>query len=678
MKLKLNPRVAVPSVVIIIVFVLLGSFFPNRAEALFGSLKGLIEDGLGWIYILSVAFFLIFVIALAVSPFGKIRLGPDDSRPDYSYLSWFAMLFSAGMGIGLLYFSVAEPLFHFDSPPIGKGGMDPSLGMDGRILAAKNAMRLTFFHWGLHAWGIYIVVGMSLAYFSFRKKLPLSIRSSFYPLLKERIYGWPGHLIDILAIFGTVFGVATSLGLGVLQINAGLNYLFGFAISPYLQVGLIVIITAMATLSVGLGLNRGIRRLSEFNMILALILVVFAFVCGPTLFLLRATVENTGFYLQHIANTTFWMDAYRESGWQGWWTLFYWGWWIAWSPFVGIFIARISRGRTIREFIVGVLFVPTAVTIIWMTVLGNGALYEQLFGDGGLVAIVNADSSLALYAYLETLPWPIITSVLATVLIVTFFVTSADSGALVIDMLASGGKANPPVYQRVFWAVLQGSVAAVLLLSGGLLALQTASIVTGLPFAIVLLVMCFSLLKSLRGEDLVSLAPGGQILSTENGEDESSEVDSPDVVEADWRTKLMNIAHLEEIVMDEDLTPEQKKRRKVDDYLSLVAMPAFRSIRKVLSAQGREVLIQRGEQRLEMVVKKRDKEEFYYCIRVQLYRKLKFAFPILPLESEEGETARAEVYLRSGRLHLDVTDYNSEQIIENFLYEYQRWIQWEK
>lgn len=491
-RLDVNPYTFFISIAAILTFLFFGVLFPDRTGNLFDSVQTFIVTRFGWFYILSVALFLVFVIYLFFSRFGDIKLGPDDSLPDYSYVSWFAMLFSAGMGIGLVFFSVAEPMFHYLAPPT----------MDGESLeAAREAMRLTFFHWGFHPWAIYIVVGLSLAYFSFRKGLPLSIRSAFYPLLGERIYGWMGNTIDILAIFGTMFGVATSLGLGVMQVNAGLEYLFGVPVSTNVQIMLISGITLIATVSVVLGLDKGIRVLSNFNMTVAIGLVLFVFLAGPTIYLLNATVENTGYYLQNLIESTFWLGSFEEgtSDWLGGWTLFYWGWWIAWSPFVGMFIARISRGRTIKEFIAGVLLVPTAFTFIWLTVFGNTGLHLEITQG---VSISNLGTEQMLFAMLNSLPLSVISSLAATLVIITFFVTSSDSGSLVIDMLASGGKTNPPVGQRVFWAVSEGAVAAVLLLAGGLAALQTASITTGLPFTVILLLMCYSLYKGLKSEGI--------------------------------------------------------------------------------------------------------------------------------------------------------------------------------
>ena len=490
--MRINPVVFFTSAGLIGLFVLLGALLPKRMGSLFAWLQRAIVDNFGWFYILSVAFFLVFVVWLALSRHGSVRLGPDDALPDYSFTSWFAMLFSAGMGIGLLFFSVAEPVMHFTSPPVGE---------PGTIDAARRAMHLTFFHWGLHAWSIYIVVGLSLAYFTYRHNLPLTIRSAFYPLFGERIYGPIGNAIDIFAVFGTMFGIATSLGLGVMQVNAGLAHLNLFPVSTTNQLILIAAITGLATASVASGLDVGIKRLSEMNMVLGLALVLLVFVLGPTVFLLSSFVQSLGNYLQNLVGTTFRTDAFIGTEWQASWTMFYWGWWIAWSPFVGMFIARISRGRTIREFISGVLVVPTLLTFVWLVVFGNTALHLEIFGPGGISAAVQENVPVALFALLERLPLSLLTSILALVVIVTYFVTSADSGSLVIDILTAEGETETPVGQRVFWALSAGAVAAVLLLSGGLAGLQTAVITMALPFTVVMLLMCNSLVRGLNAEE---------------------------------------------------------------------------------------------------------------------------------------------------------------------------------
>lgn len=501
-KAEINPPVFFVSAGLILAFALFGALAPETANRVFTTVQALIVADFGWFYIAAVAGFLIFAIFLMFSRYGDVKLGPDDSEPDYSYLSWFAMLFSAGMGIGLIFFGVAEPIQHYASPPVGEGKT---------IAAAREAMVLTFFHWGLHAWAIYIVVGLALAYFAFRRGLPLTIRSALYPLIGKRIYGPIGHAVDIFAVLGTMFGVATSLGLGVLQVNAGFNHLFGLPTSIPVQLVLIAAITGMATLSVVAGLDKGVKRLSELNIILAGLLLAFVLVTGSTVFLLQAFVQNIGTYLGEVVPRTFRLYAYEPNPWLGNWTLFYWGWWIAWSPFVGMFIARISRGRTIREFIGGVLLVPTLFTFLWMTVFGNTAIALDMAGTAAIADTVANNLPVALFETLEQLPFATIVSGIATLLIITFFVTSADSGALVIDMITSGAAENPPVWQRVFWAVSAGAVGAVLLVAGGLQALQTAAIASALPFAVVMVFICYGLLRALQteGQEAMDLSAAG-------------------------------------------------------------------------------------------------------------------------------------------------------------------------
>ncbi|MBN4050409.1 BCCT family transporter, partial [Desulfobulbus sp. AH-315-M07] len=451
---SINPPVFFISGGIIVVLVVVAVALTDRAEALFKALLDFIATRFGWFYILSVGFFLFFALWLMLSRFGSIRLGDDDDRPQYSTRAWFAMLFSAGMGIGLVFFGVAEPIMHFANPPTGVGGS---------TAAAKTAMTFSYFHWGLHAWAIYVILGLAIAYFSFRKKLPMAIRSVLYPLLGDRIHGPMGHAVDILAVLGTVFGLATSLGLGAAQVNSGLNHLFGVEKSTTTQVIIIAVITAAATLSLVSGLDRGIKRLSELNMALASLLLIFVFIAGPTLFLLRLYADNIGNYLHTLVQTTFWAAPYDGLEWQTSWTLFYWGWWIAWAPFVGMFIARISRGRTIREFVLGVLLVPTLLTFFWFTVFGGTALHIELYGSGGISEAVTANVDTAIYEMLAKLPLGSISAFVAMVVVVCFFVTSSDSGSFVVDMLTSGGHPNPPVWQRVFWASTEGVVASVLL-----------------------------------------------------------------------------------------------------------------------------------------------------------------------------------------------------------------------
>ena len=503
-KSEINPRVFWGASGIIALLLVTTLAMPGTADAAFKAAQAWAIDTFGWFYISAVAVFLVVVLALGFGPAGKLKLGPDDAEPDFPYLSWLAMLFAAGMGIGLMYFAVAEPIQHYISPPEA-----PS----GTILAAREAMAITFHHYGVHAWAIYALVGMSLAYFTYRKDMPLTLRSGLSPILGKRINGPLGDAIDIFAVCGTVFGVSTSLGFGVSQMTAGLAYEYGIPDTTTMKIAVIVVVMGAATLSVLSGADRGIRRLSELNLTVAVLLMLFVLAVGPTLFLLRALVQNFGLYLDHFVKRTFTLYAYEPRAWMADWTLFYWAWWIAWSPFVGMFIARISRGRTIREFVIGVLFVPTAFTFLWMTVFGNTAISLDLGpAAGGIADAVQANLSTALFKFLEYLPAASVTSTLAIALVAIFFVTSADSGALVIDTLASGGAEETPRWQRMYWCVLLGVTATLLLVAGGLGALQSATLLAALPFCFIMLLLAVGLIRQ-TSADLAGVTLSGDTAS---------------------------------------------------------------------------------------------------------------------------------------------------------------------
>ena len=508
----LNPTMAIWSKFVVFAVVIFGAVWTETAGGVFSAVKDWMVYALKWYYLGIVAFMLFFVLWLLLSRYGNVRLGADDDRPEFSYFSWFAMLFGAGMGIGLVFWSIAEPIYHFDGNPFITEAMSQT------PQAAQSAMRITFFHWGLHPWAIYVVVGLSLAYFAYRRNLPLTIRSALYPLIGERIYGPIGHAADILAVFGTVFGVATSLGLGVQQIATGLHEVTGLGMfvdvdaegnqKPNMtaMICLIAAISFIATASVVSGVGKGIRILSELNLWLSIAILVFFLAFGPTRYLLNTFLQTTGDYMREVIPLSFWSDAHKDSQWQSWWTAFYWGWWISWAPFVGMFIARISRGRTIREFVLGVLLVPTLLAFVWLTLFGGTALHIELFGNGGIVDAVKADVTSALYATFERMDVGVmgkVAAIVATLLIVTYFVTSSDSGTLVVNTLLSMGDPEPPVVHRVIWGLSEGAVAAVLLLAGGLAALQTASITAALPFSVIMLFMMAGLVKSLRMEERV-------------------------------------------------------------------------------------------------------------------------------------------------------------------------------
>ena len=486
----------------IVAFVFLALALPGPAADFFGWLRPAITSTFDWFFLLSANIFVLVCIAIVVSPLGRVRIGGTEATPDYSYATWFAMLFAAGMGIGLMFFGVSEPISHFSaSVAEGAGGPDswaPLAGAAGDPVEAQRlGLAATIFHWGLHPWAIYAVVALALALFSFNKGLPLSMRSIFYPIFGERVWGWTGHVIDILAVFATLFGLATSLGIGAEQANAGLEFLFGVPEGDTSKVLLIIGITGIATISVLAGLDKGVRRLSEVNMVLAALLLLFVIFVGPTAVILSDFFGNLGAYAEYLpalANPFGREDANFSQGW----TAFYWAWWISWSPFVGMFIARASRGRTVREFIICVLIIPSIVSVLWMTAFGGTAVH--LIVDQGYQAVADAALELKLFVMLEALPLTAIASFIGIVLVIVFFVTSSDSGSLVIDTITAGGKTHAPKPQRVFWCAFEGLVAIALLLGGGLTALQAAAVSTGLPFTLVLLLGCYALIKGLASE----------------------------------------------------------------------------------------------------------------------------------------------------------------------------------
>lgn len=639
----ISPPVFYTSAALIAVLVFFASVFPQTAHSFFGDMQAWIVENVSWFYVLAVALILLAAIFMAVSRYGDIKLGPDHSQPDYKSTSWFAMLFSAGMGIGLMFFGVAEPVMHFIAPPVG----DPNT-----VQAAREAMKLTFFHWGLHAWAIYAVVALILAFFSYRHGLPLTLRSALYPLIGERIYGPIGHAVDIFAIISTVLGIATSLGYGVLQINSGFNYLFGLPVGTNIQVMLIVVITALATLSVATGLDKGIRILSEINLSLAVILLVLVLMLGPTALLLKSFVENTGGYLSEIVSNTFNLFAYEPTDWLGGWTLLYWGWWLSWSPFVGMFIARVSRGRTIREFLTGVLLVPTGFTFMWMTVFGNTSI-NMIMNQGitSLAEQVNADTSLALFAFLEHFPFSSVLSMVAVCMVILFFVTSADSGSLVIDMLASGGKTETPLWQRVFWASSTGIVAITLLLTGGLGALQSATIASALPFSIILLISIWGLFKALH------LDSTKRVLRHQSATHHSRQHKST----GGWQRRLRSMVMF-------------PRRSHVNRFIDEVILPAFEEVAEELRKQGYTVAVESSDdKRCKFEVQHNEEVNFVYEVRPRAYVRPDFMVQDdADEEREERKYFRAEVHLLEGGQDYDIMGWSRDEVIDDILDQYEQ------
>ncbi|MGS4944539.1 BCCT family transporter [Meridianimarinicoccus sp. RP-17] len=504
-----NPVFAI-SGLSVVVFVFYALALPEQAAAIFGELRPWITNTFDWFFLSAANIFVIFCLALIVLPVGKVRLGGQEATPDYSYLGWFAMLFAAGMGIGLMFFGVLEPAYYFGTPwgdePLGT--VRP-FDEDGNLIAAnvaearRMALAATSFHWALHPWAIYAVVALALALFSYNKGLPLSIRSAFYPILGERVWGWWGHMIDIVAVFATLFGLATSLGLGASQANAGLEFVYGVPNNVSVQVLLITGITAVALVSVLRGLDGGVKVLSEINMGLAMLLLLFVLFTAGAAAIMLEFGKGIGAYVREVVPLSNPFGR-EDDGFRQGWTSFYWAWWISWSPFVGMFIARVSRGRTVREFVTCVLVIPSLVCIFWMSVFGGAAINDMVGNPAESAVMANViteyNDSIALFAMLDGLPLAGITSTLGIILVIVFFVTSSDSGSLVIDTITAGGKVDAPVPQRVFWCIFEGAVAIALLIGGGLTSLQAMVLSTGLPFTIVLLIMCFTIYKGLKAE----------------------------------------------------------------------------------------------------------------------------------------------------------------------------------
>ena len=633
---SLNPTVFFGSASLILLLVGYSALFPSSAELYFGIIQTSIMANASWFYVSAVAVILIGVVFVGLSRYGDIKLGPDHSEPDFSFSSWFAMLFSAGMGIGLMFFGVGEPVMHFLNPPVGE---------PGSIESAREAMNITFFHWGFHAWAIYAIVALILAFFGYRHNLPLTLRSALYPIIGDRIHGIAGDMIDIFAILGTTFGVATALGYGVLQVNSGLNYLFDVEVSTQTQIILIIAITGLATLSVASGLDKGIRRLSELNLGLALLLLVLVIVLGPTTLLLQMFIQNIGSYLSDIVDKTFNLYAYEPNDWLGGWTLFYWAWWLSWSPFVGMFIARISRGRTIREFVFGVLFVPAGLTFLWMTVFGNTSIFMIMHqGATDLSTVVQSDVSLALFKFLEYFPMSGLLSTVATVMVVIFFVTSSDSSAMVIDMLASKDEGVAPVWQRIFWSCIIGLTALVLMLAGGLKALQTATIATALPFSVILLISGYGLLKALAVD-----ATKKESLAQTNLAPRVGRNPIP------WQTRLHNITHF-------------PKRKGVKVFMQDIVLPAMEAVAEELRKQGVESEID-SDATPSLSVLHGEETDFFYEVKPRGFMQPSF---MVEDEDEERKYYRAEVFLTEGGQDYDIMGWTREQVISDIIDQYEK------
>ena len=621
------------AVLAVVVFV--AALAPDAANTLFSTVQNGIVANFSWYYVLVVALILISLTFFAVSSYGDIKLGPDHAEPDYSFTSWFAMLFAAGMGIGLMFFGVAEPVMHFLNPPVGDGAT---------VGAAREAMKLTFFHWGVHAWGVYAIVAIVLAYFSFRHNLPLTLRSALYPIFGDRIYGPLGTIVDVFAILSTTFGVATSLGFGVEQINSGLNYLFGVPKAAWVQVALIVVTTGLATISVVLGLDVGIKRLSELNIALAVLLLLLVLALGPTVSLMQAFMQNTGGYISELVSKTFNLYAYKPNEWLGGWTIFYWGWWISWAPFVGMFIARISRGRTLREFAVGVLLGPTLFTFLWMTVFGNSAIDLVLNqGMAELGEAVQADESVALFKFFEHLPLTGAISFIAVLMVMVFFITSADSGAMVLNMLSSNGREDTPVLRRVYWMAMIGASAMVLMLAGGLSALQTAAIASALPFSLVMLVAAWGFASALRVDHAKRVAQMSLPGVTANSEP--------------WRSRLQKLL-------------KYPGTEDVRQYIAQTVRPQLTEVMDEFRTSGLTAQIIEDPERPSVRLEVLHGEEIDFTYEV---RSREHVMPGDALAGEDSATYhRAEVHLNEGGQDYDVMGWTRQQIADDVLTQYEK------
>ncbi|TDX32875.1 choline/glycine/proline betaine transport protein [Modicisalibacter xianhensis] len=646
---RLNPTVFYGSVIGIVVFALWTMFFTESASNVIYTVLGWISNTFGWYYFVAVLAYLIFVIGIGLSRFGKIKLGPEHSKPDFNMVSWAAMLFSAGIGIDLLFFCIAEPVAQFLAPPDG----DPNT-----VAAARHAMELTFLHWGLSGWGIYTLIGMSLAFFSYRHNLPLTIRSALYPIFGKRIEGPIGHTVDIAAVLGTVFGIATSLGIGVIQLNFGLNYMFDVPENTMIQAVLVIMIVFFATVSAVTGVEKGIRRLSEFNMLLALVLLLFVLFTGKTLFLLNALVMNIGDYFSNFIDLS--MNTYAfdpPTDWLNAWTIFFWAWWVAWGPFVGLFLARISRGRTIREFVAGTLMLPLAFMMAWMSIMGNSAIDMVMQGatEFGNMAMNTPESSI--YLFLENLPWTGVTTLVVTILAIVFFVTSGDSGALVLSNFTSILKdvnRDAPIWMRILWAAVIGVLTLALLMAGGLSALQSAVVITGLPFSIVLFFVMAGLIKALKVEGIKEDSHRASLAASL-----SSRSTNVERGHRSWTQRLSRAMSF----------PSHRQTRR---FMNEVAKPAMEEVCQALSQQGVEASIHEGEgnnEHLSLNVPLADEQDFTY----QLWPR-RFSTPSFAIRAQQSNADyyRLEVYLQEGSQGYDLMGYSKEQVIEDILDQYER------
>ncbi len=648
---RINPTVFYGSALGIIVFAVWTMFFTAPATEVINAILGWIANTFGWFYFVAVTAYLVFVVYIAFSRYGNLKLGPAHSTPDFNMLTWAAMLFSAGIGIDLLFFCIAEPVTQFLAPPVGEGNT---------IAAARHAMELTYLHWGLSGWGVYTLVGMSLAFFSYRHGMPLAIRSSLYPLFGKRINGVLGDAVDIAAVLGTVFGVATSLGIGIIQLNYGLMHMFGIPETTSTQVILAILIVFFSAISAVTGVEKGIRRLSEFNMLLALLLMLFVLFFGKTIFLLNALVMNVGDYLSNFVSLSLNTYAFDQpTEWLNGWTIFFWAWWVAWGPFVGLFLARISRGRTIRQFVAGTLLLPLIFMMVWMSIMGNSAIDMVMNNTGvadfGQQSMANPGSSI--YLFLESLPWVGLTTMVTTILGVVFFVTSADSGALVLSNMTSvlrDPASDAPAWIRILWAAIIGVLTVALLMAGGLSVLQGTVVIMGLPFAFVLILMMLGLMKALKVEGMKEDSYRGSLSGMLSGRMAPSESAA-----GSWHQRLARAVSF-------------PSHDQVTRFLLEVGKPALQEIRAVLTGKGFTVEIKEGvgeDEHLALHVDLGGEQNFVYEIWP-----LKCVMPAFSIRTTRANAHyyRVEVHLSDGGQGYDLAGYSKDQVIADILDQYER------
>lgn len=636
-------HVAIPGISLLVLLSIFGGIFPDQTGQALNQIQDYIYEHLSWVYMLILTVVITFLLTVAFSKKGKIRLGADNSKPEYSTFSWIAMLFSAGIGIGLMYFGIGEPMAHYLNPAVAD-----------TVDRAKQAQLDTFFHWGIHGWALYAVVGLVIAYFSFRYKLPLTLRSGLYPLLKERINGPWGNVVDTFALCSTFFGIATSLGFGVVQLNSGLVHLGVVPEKSFtIQAILIVALIGMAILSSLSGLNKGVKKLSEINMGLAIVLMLFVLFLGPTIYLLSAYSEGIGYYFNNVIELTFKTFAFEEEG-KGWfvdWTIMYWAWWISWSPFVGLFIARISKGRTIREFILGVLLIPTVFIFLWMTVFGNGAIWFDQNVLNGSLSAMSGDLDMMLFGFFEAFPMSTLLSVLAVIMIMIFFVTSADSGILVINGLASKNRKNSPKWQGIFWGGLLITASIILLRSGGLQALQTMTLITALPFGIVILICLIGFWKALYLDEKYHKTKFSYGSRSWSG--------------SEWKEHLNDILSF-------------SNKKDVEQFIKKRVEPAFKELKTALTAKGVETYIERGKRgklSIELLIPHDNIRNFRYGVKASTQDisdslKTERNTP----DVEHDKVVVPVTYYEDRRAGNDIQYLSKNDIITDVLREYERFL----